>query len=145
MFYKITKLTLFYYIYMIVLESSVSNQTFDFIPREYTDSVEQIYNVSIISETQNVEVYSQNTATFPSNDYYRTYTDVFTLVENNFYILTIKKNNDVIFKDKIFCTNQAYAGYWETSLDYWDLVEGVWEEGDNNYKHHQSNNEFIVV
>lgn len=129
---------------MIVLESTTDSQTFEFIPREYEAAETAIYNVSIFSETQNKEIYTQNTATFGSNDYYNTYSDVFTLVENNYYILTIKKNNDIIFKDKIFCTNEVVGDYWEEALSYWNLIEGVWQAGDNNYKAHQSDNEFII-
>ncbi len=141
---------------MIVLESGSTSQTFRFIPREYTDSIEQIYNVSIFSESENKEVYSQDTATFGSNDYYKNYTGIFNLLEDNFYILTIKKNSDIIFKDKVFCTNQLaqQPEFWNTGDFVWDLNFGTWNTtpqekkysvNENNYTKHSSNNEFIIL
>lgn len=36
---------------------------------------------------------------------------IFPIVENKYYILLIKNGNDIVYKDKIFCTNQTIADY----------------------------------
>ena len=86
---------------MIILQDSDSAQTIKFIPRSYSSTI--TYTVSLISETENKSVYSQN-------------------VSDSF--------NNIIFKDKVYCTNQ-------TVVDY-SINDGV-------YTTHSSNNEFIIV
>jgi len=76
---------------MIILQKSLTSQTISFIPREYEISGSNIYNISIINETTNKSVYDEDTNVFTLNDYYYQYSDVFTLVEDTFYMLTIKK------------------------------------------------------
>ena len=44
---------------MIVLQESASTQTINFIPRKFTSNTS--YNVTIVDETQNKEVYNVDT------------------------------------------------------------------------------------
>ena len=115
---------------MIILQKSLTSQTISFIPREYVASGSNIYNISIINETTNKSVYDQDTNVFTLNDYYYQYSDVFTLVEDTFYTLTIKKSGSVIYKDKIFCTNQTVTNY---------------SVNNNEYDEQETTNEFIVL
>jgi len=115
---------------MIILQNSVSSQTINFIPREYEASASNIYNISIINETTNKSVYNEDTNLFTLNDYYYQYSDTFSLVEDTFYNLTIKKSGNIIYKDKIFCTNQTVSDY---SVNY------------NEYEEQETTNEFIVL
>ncbi len=115
---------------MIILQKSLTSQTISFIPREYVASGSNIYNISIINETTNKSVYDEDTNTFTLLDYYYQYSDVFTLVEDTFYILTIKKSGSVIYKDKIFCTNQTVTNY---------------SVNDGEYTPQETTNEFIVL
>lgn len=115
---------------MIILQNSSSSQTINFIPREYEVSGSNIYNISIINETTNKSVYDEDTNAFTLNDYYYQYSDVFTLVEDTFYTLTIKKSGNVIFKDKIFCTNQTVTNY---------------SVNNNEYEPQETTNDFIVL
>lgn len=115
---------------MIVLQNTASSQTINFIPREYETSVSNIYNISIINETTNNSVYDEDTNSFTLNDYYYQYSDTFTLVEDTFYNLTIKKSGNIIYKDKIFCTNQTVSDY---SVNY------------NEYEEQETTNDFIVL
>lgn len=99
---------------MIVLQSSTNSQTFSFIPREYTQG--NTYTIKMINESSNTEVFSATTTAFTEVDYYYQYTDSFvlnnkTLEENTMYMLEIKNGNDVVFKDKVFCTNQNVTTY----------------------------------
>jgi len=115
---------------MIILQNSSSSQTINFIPREYVASDSNIYNISIINETTNKSVYDEDTNVFTLNDYYYQYSDVFTLVEDTFYTLTIKKSGNVIYKDKIFCTNQTVTNY---------------SVNNNEYEPQETTNDFIVL
>jgi len=115
---------------MIILQNTASSQTINFIPREYEASESNIYNISIVNETTNKSVYNQDTNSFTLNDYYYQYSGTFTLVEDTFYILTIKKSGNVIYKDKIFCTNQTVSSY---------------SVNNNEYTPQETTNEFIVL
>jgi len=115
---------------MIILQDSDSSQTISFIPREYSGST--TYSVDIFSETENKSVYSQDhTGDFSLVKYYRQLSAIFDLKQDNFYTIEITDpSSNVIFRDKIFCTNQQV-------LDY--------SVNNNNYTTHSSNNEFIVI
>ena len=39
------------------------------------------------------------------------YPNTFDLVENHFYMLVLKDGTDVLFKDKVFCTNQPLVSF----------------------------------
>jgi len=40
------------------------------------------------------------------------------LVEGRFYDLTLKEGNNVIYKDKVFCTNQTISSYSVNNAEY---------------------------
>lgn len=113
---------------MIVLQKSNSNQTFSFIPRSYVSGT--TYTIKIVNETTNKEVYSDTATTFIQEDYYYQHTDTFTLVEDTTYTLEIKAGNSLIYRDKIFCTNQTISSYSVNNTDY---------------TQHSDDNEFIVL
>tara|TARA_B100001250_G_C19607192_1_gene703292 strand:- start:489 stop:866 length:378 start_codon:yes stop_codon:yes gene_type:complete len=125
---------------MIILQSTTSSQTIKFIPREYESSGSNIYNISIKNETTNSEVYNADTNSFTLEDYFYKYSAAFTRVKNSvtvssfdqdtFYILTIKKSGSVIYKDKIFCTNQTISSY---------------SVNENEYTQKETTNDFIVL
>ncbi len=108
-FFIITNSRNIYCIYMIVLQKSTDSQTFSFIPRSYTSGL--TYTIKITNETTNKEVFNQTTTSFTANDYYNQYSNTFTLVEDTFYILEITQGSELIFRDKIFCTNQTVDSY----------------------------------
>lgn len=90
---------------MIVLQETNNAQTFSFIPR--SDS----YNALFLTDDQtNVEVevtIDDNTV----GDYINTITATFDLKEGHFYNLVLKDGSDVIYKDKVFCTNQSIVTF----------------------------------
>ena len=104
-FFIITKNKKYYCINMIVLQESASAQNIDFIPRSFTSG--NTYNVTIVNETTNTEVHNVNTTSITQNLYYNRYNATFNLKQDVTYNLTIKSGSDVIFKDKIYCTNQT--------------------------------------
>lgn len=127
-FFIITNSRNIYCIYMIILQESASSQTFSFIPRSYTSGT--TYTIKINNETTNKEVYSDTTTSFTSNDYYYQYSDTFTLKQDTFYTIEITAGSDLIYRDKIFCTNQTISSY---------------SVNNNEYTIHSDDNEFIVL
>ena len=121
-FFK-TKHKLSSIISMIILLESVLSQTFKFIPR------------SLDADSMVIEDDAENTSVTiditPSVDrYYLSVSEVLTLVEGRFYTLKVLNGLDVVYKDKIFCTNQTVSSY---SIN------------DNEYVQHSTNNDFVII
>jgi len=115
---------------MIVLLESGSAQNINFIPRQFTAGAS--YTVNIVDETQNKNVYSQATTGITENLYYNIYNAAFTnLKQGIYYMLTILSGTNVIFKDKIYCTNQ-------TDLPQYTINSGEYTSNDTT-------NEFITI
>ena len=113
---------------MQILQSSTDSQTINFIPREYTEGT--TYTITIKDETTNKEVFSSTETIFTALNYYHQYSSVFTLVEDTMYMLEIKDGTEVIFKDKIFATNQNVTTY---------------SVNDNEYIKNTIANDFIII
>ncbi len=136
---------------MIVLTTSTSEQTFEIIPREYvTDAL-----ICIRDESTNEEIcvlttgQFWNTNTFEWNlanyDWEDTAGIVITndlmyitmnlnLVESRFYDIKISNvSGTVIFRDKIFCTDQTID---QATNNYYDMNLGQYTintSGNNDY------------
>ena len=90
---------------MIVLQETNDPQTFSFIPR--SDSYDGLF---LTDDQTNVEV----EVTISSNtigDYINTITATFDLTQGHFYNLVLKDGSDVVYKDKVFCTNQPIVSF----------------------------------
>jgi len=106
---------------MIILRNSVLAQTFNVIPREYSaDSI-------VITGVEGATTYS---ITSTQSGRYLTFDKIVTLTENQFYSLTVLNGTDVVYKDRIFCTNQTVADYTVNKTEYTETT---------------SNNDFIMV
>jgi len=66
---------------------------------------------------------------FSIDKYYAVTSAIFPIKQNKFYTLTIKNGSDVVYKDKVFCTNQIKDNY---SIN------------NNAYVQTTSNNEYII-
>jgi hypothetical protein len=66
---------------------------------------------------------------FSIDKYYAVTNLVFPIIENKFYTLTILNGTDVVYRDKIFCTNQIIE---EFSIN------------NNVYTQRTSDNEYII-
>ena len=69
----------------------------------------------------------------PTQDrYYSDIEEVFNLIEGRFYTIELSNssNNHVVFKGKIFCTNQ--------DTDSYSINSG-------EYIQHESDNEFVII
>ena len=96
---------------MIILQSSVSSQTFTFIPRTLAAT-----SMVVEDELENTSVTTSITPTVST--YYLSVTETLTLVEGRFYTLKVLNGSDVVYKGKIFCTNQTVADYSINNGEY---------------------------
>ena len=87
------------YFNMIVLTTSTSAQTFSFIPRDIPTSM-------VITDDQTNTPVTVSIGSQTSGDYVNTITATFALKEGHFYDLVLYKNTDIVYKDRIFCTDQ---------------------------------------
>jgi hypothetical protein len=55
---------------------------------------------------------------FSIDKYYAVANLVFPIIQNKFYTLTILNGTDVVYKDKIFCTNQIIEQFSINKDDY---------------------------
>jgi hypothetical protein len=109
---------------MIVLSTSTSNQTFNFIPRKSQ------YNTMLITDEIQNETITVPIVSSAAYGYTNSITAAFTLKEDRSYMLTLKQGNEIIYRDKIYCTDQSVINY--------TINEG-------QYVSQTSNNEFIVI
>ncbi len=105
------------YIDMKILTTSTSNQTIKVVPREY------VTTASLVLRDDSTDT-ETTTSVSPSQvgDYLQI-TNAYTLVESRFYDLTLKNSGgSVIYKDKIFCTDQTVN---QTSNNYYSVNDSV--------------------
>jgi hypothetical protein len=107
---------------MIILKEQSTAQTLKFIPRSYGADTIVLRN-EITNEIQTIS------ATFTLDSYYLSTSKIFDLKENTFYNLTIKNGVEVVYKDKVFCTNQVLKDYTVNK---------------DEYVAHATNNDFII-
>ena len=108
---------------MIILTTSTSEQSFVFIPRRHTFDY-----VGITDEQTGVTVEISN-YTHTIGDYYDEIEAEFNLVENHFYDLVIIRGAVVVYKDRIFCTDQPISSF---------------SVNNGQYVSNSTTNEFIV-
>jgi hypothetical protein len=107
---------------MIILKEQSTAQTLKFIPRSYGADTIVLRNET----TNEIQTIS---ATFTLDSYYLSTSKIFDLKENTFYNLTIKNGVEVVYKDKVFCTNQVLKDYTVNK---------------DEYVAHATNNDFII-
>ena len=108
---------------MIILQQSNTAQSFSFIPRSNN------YNVLELTDEQTGITSAVTITSNVVGSYFNTITATFSLKQNHFYTLEVKQNTDVVFKDKVFCTNQ--------SIPTFSVNAG-------QYTVNNSNNDFII-
>lgn len=89
---------------MIILKESALTQTFKIIPRALQCDRIEISNSSEDS-TESIDV------TPVIDRYFLEISTILNIKENNFYTLTAYNGESVIFKGRIFCTNQQVKEY----------------------------------
>jgi len=108
---------------MIILTTSTSLQEFKFIPRVFSAD-----KLTVRDEQTNVSV--DFISVFTQDGYYLKSDISFSLNEGRYYEVTVFNSTDIVYKDKIFCTDQTIEGY--------SINNGI-------YNTHTSNNDYIVI
>lgn len=97
---------------MIILEESATSQTIQFIPRYYTGSVLKLTNET----SGEVLTYTIDPVKV---SYYHSVDLVVDTKEGNFYSLAVYNDeNDLVYRDKVFCTNQTISDYTINKDEY---------------------------
>lgn len=114
---------------MITLTTTTEAQTLKIIPRNYATNVSMILR----DDTTNTDVtYSITTSTERN---YLVITQELNLKEGRYYDLTIKEGTDIIYKDKIFCTDQTID---QETNNYYSINK-------DQYVTQSSDNDYIVI
>mgnify|MGYP000603314644 FL=1 len=105
------------------------NKTFRVIPRQFINGA---ITVNLTSESTGTIINKTPTASTVGN--YMSFDGVFgTLTEGDFYTLDIKNGTAVIYKDRVFCTDQTVN---QTNNDYYSVNDGEYtteNSFDNDY------------
>jgi hypothetical protein len=89
---------------MIILQETGIAQEFKIIPRELVAD-----SMTLTSETTGEAVTYVITPTI--DRYYLVINEIVALKENNFYTIEVKNASEIVYKDKIFCTNQTVSDF----------------------------------
>ena len=115
---------------MIVLTPSGSQQNFYYVPRVLGNAVNELPVTMIITDEQTNTPVSTQAHFLGFGDYVNSIAHTFSLIEGHFYTLELKNpNNDIIYKDRIFCTAQPLVTF---------------SVNNNQYVSNSTTNEFIV-
>lgn len=109
------------------LTTSTDAQTIKIIPRSYATSA----TLKLRDDSTNTEVSYSVTPTTEGN--YLVVTNAYTLIEGRFYDLTLLDGTEVIYKDKVFCTDQTIS---QPNNDYYTVNKDVYKSDtsfDNDY------------
>ena len=115
---------------MIHLTTSASAQTLKVIPRSYASSVSMVLRDD---STNTSTTYSSISTSTDKNYLVVSQALSPVLVEGRFYDLTIKEGTNVIYKDKVFCSDQTIN---QTNNDYYSVNSGEYtteNSFDNDY------------
>jgi len=115
---------------MKILTTSTEAQTLSFIPRAYASSGSLILR----DDSTNEVLTSSETLTKVGE--YLTISKVFSLVEGRYYDFKVVVSGDVIFKGKIFCTDQTID---QDTNNYYSVNKDVYETEDSY------DNDYIII
>ena len=135
------------------LTTSVGEQTIRIIPRVYPDEItltlrDDSTNTSVsytieslqwenINDDWNLADYTwETTKGMYVEDGYLYITNNYALVEGRFYDLTIASSGEVIYKDKVFCTDQTVD---QDTNNYYSVNDSVYTT-ENSY-----DNDYIII
>jgi hypothetical protein len=66
---------------------------------------------TIVLRDEETNIETEIDATFSISKYFVTTSVIFPIKENKYYTLTIKDGTNIVYRDKIFCTNQNLETY----------------------------------
>jgi hypothetical protein len=121
---------------MKILTTSASAQNISVIPRTFASS----YTLKVHDEAANDEIFNGSVSASTS-DNYRTISVTFNpvLKEGRNYIMTLLSGSDIVYKDKIFCTDQTIN---QDNNNYYDINSGQYDFDDTSGSH---DNDYIIL
>ncbi len=127
-FFFTQNLVILRYISMKIIGTN-GDKTFKVIPRQFISGA---ITVNLTSESTGATINITPTASADGN--YMSFVAAFgTLTEGDFYMLEVKNGTAVIYKDKVFCTDQTIN---QTNNDYYSVNSGEYtteDSFDNDY------------
>ena len=111
------------------LITTLGTKEFFIIPREYASAV----TVNLINESTKV-VLTDNVLCSQNGNYLTFEADFGTLKEGEFYKLEVLQDADLIYTDKVFCTNQSTN---QNNNEYYSINK-------NQYVEKASDNDYII-
>ena len=106
-----------------------AEQTIKILPRVYTTSI-----VLLLRDDSTNEITTASVNTVTDKDYL-TLSYAFNLKEGRYYDLTLLNGSDVIYLDRVFCTDQTIN---QDTNDYYSVNK-------NQYVTKDGNNDYIVL
>ena len=107
---------------MIILKQQGTSQTFKIIPRKLQATSMTFTH----EETGAVLTYSISPSV---SGYYLSISKIVALKEGHFYSLKVYNGTDIVYRDKVFCTNQTISTY---------------SVNNNEYVQNTSNNDYVI-
>jgi len=104
---------------VIVLKEQGTAQTVRFIPTRKSSGT------SLILRNESTNVSTTYSITTTSTSYYSTFSKILSLEEGHFYEMTIKDGEDLVYRDKVFCTNQTIATYSVNDGEYVESTQNI--------------------
>ena len=89
---------------MVILSTSTTEQSFNCIPRGAFDTM-------VITDEQNNTSVTVAIISTTYGDYVTNVSAEFALLEGRFYSLTLLDGANVMFKDKLFCTDKPLVNF----------------------------------
>ena len=121
---------------MKILTTSSSAQNIDVIPRSFLST----YTLKVQDEAANDEIFNGSVSASSITNARRlsvTFSPI--LKEGRFYTMTLLSGSDVVYKDKIFCTDQTIN---QANNNYYDINSGEYDFDDTAASH---SNDYIII
>ena len=121
---------------MKILTTSSSAQNIVVIPRVFASS----YTLQVQDEAENKQIFNSTVSASSGVDK-RTLSVTFSpvLEEGRTYAMTLLSSGNVVFKDKIFCTDQTIN---QSNNNYYDINSGQYDFDDTAASHE---NDYIII
>ena len=121
---------------MEVLTTSASGQNIDVIPRAYASS----YTLKLRDTSKNKEVFSASVSASDSGNFKRLSATISpVLKEGRYYDMSLLSGSSIVYKDKVFCTDQTIN---QANNNYYDINSGEFTFDETTGSH---DNDYIIV
>lgn len=121
---------------MKILTTSASEQSITVIPRLFQST----YTLKVRDEAANTEIFNGSvSAASATNKRVLGVTFDPVLKEGRTYTMTLLYGGNVVYRDKIFCTDQTVN---QSTNNYYDINDGQYDYDDTSGSH---DNDYIII